>query len=95
MAEQRPASPGRRQWLAAAGASGLAGWGAPAPDVNGQKVFRGLAVTMGFGSYVAACAEVSVGPGGALKVHRIVAATDPGHAVNPQQIEAQIEGSFV
>ena len=31
---------------------------------------------------------------GALKVHRIVAATDPGHAVNPQQIEAQVEGSF-
>ncbi len=72
-----------------------AGWGKPAPDVNGQKVFRGLCVTHGFGSYVAACAEVSVGPGGALKVHRIVAATDPGHAVNPQQIEAQIEGSFV
>ena len=32
---------------------------------------------------------------GHLKIHRIVAATDPGHAVNPQQIEAQIEGSFV
>ena len=31
---------------------------------------------------------------GVLKVHRIVAATDPGHAVNPQQIEAQVEGSF-
>ena len=29
-----------------------------------------------------------------LKIHRIVAATDCGHAVNPQQIEAQIEGSF-
>ena len=24
-----------------------------------------------------------------------MAATDPGHAVNPQQIEAQVEGSFV
>ena len=32
---------------------------------------------------------------GKLKIHRIVAATDPGHAVNPQQIEAQVEGSFV
>ena len=49
---------------------------------------------MGFGSYVAACAEVSVSPEGELKIHRIVAATDPGHAVNPQQIEAQVEGSF-
>ncbi|WP_088287001.1 molybdopterin cofactor-binding domain-containing protein [Ideonella sp. A 288] len=71
-----------------------AGWGTPAPDVNGQKVFRGLAQTMGFGSYVAACAEVSVSAEGALTVHRIVAATDCGHAVNPQQIEAQVEGSF-
>jgi isoquinoline 1-oxidoreductase beta subunit len=71
-----------------------AGWGRPAPDVNGMKVYRGLAQTMGFGSYVAACAEVSVSSDGELKIHRIVAATDPGHAVNPQQIEAQVEGSF-
>ena len=40
------------------------------------------------------CAEVSVNDDGKLKIHRIVAATDPGHAVNPQQIEAQVEGSF-
>jgi isoquinoline 1-oxidoreductase beta subunit len=67
-----------------------AGWGKPAP----AGVYRGLAQTMGFGSYVAACAEVSVSPTGTLKIHRIVAATDPGYAVNPQQIEAQVEGSF-
>jgi isoquinoline 1-oxidoreductase subunit beta len=72
-----------------------ANWGRPAPDLNGRKVFRGLAVTHGFGSYVAACAEVSVNAEGELKIHRIVASTDPGHAVNPQQIEAQVEGSFV
>ena len=67
-----------------------AGWGKPAAP----GVFRGLAQTHGFGSYVAACAEVSVSNEGVVKVHRIVAATDSGHAVNPQQIEAQIEGSF-
>ncbi len=66
------------------------GWGQPAP----AGVFRGLAQTMGYGSYVAACAEVSVSAQGVLKVLRIVAATDPGYAVNPQQIEAQVEGSF-
>lgn len=66
-------------------------WDKPAP----KGVYRGLAQTMGFGSYVAACAEVSVSKDGKLKIHRIVAATDPGHAVNPQQIEAQVEGSFV
>ena len=70
-------------------------WGSTPKDVNGQKVYRGLAQTHGFGSYVAACAEVSVSAAGELKIHRIVAATDSGYAVNPQQIEAQVEGSFV
>jgi isoquinoline 1-oxidoreductase beta subunit len=68
-----------------------AGWGKPRP--KGRHL--GLAQIMGFGSYVAACAEVSVSKKGDLKIHRIVAATDPGHAVNPQQIAAQVEGSFV
>jgi isoquinoline 1-oxidoreductase beta subunit len=72
-----------------------AGWGRPAPAVDGRAVFRGLATAKGFGSYVAACAEVSVDDGGGLTIHRIVAATDCGVAVNPQQIEAQVEGSFV
>jgi isoquinoline 1-oxidoreductase subunit beta len=67
-----------------------AGWGKPAS----QGVFRGLAQAMAFGSYVAACAEVSVN-GDKVKVHRIVAATDPGYAVNPAQIERQVAGSFV
>ncbi len=68
-----------------------AGWGKPAP----QGVHRGLAQMKSFGSYVAACAEISVSGGDKVKVHRIVAATDPGHAVNPAQIERQIAGSFV
>ena len=34
-------------------------------------------------------------PDGVLKIHRIVAATDPGTAVNPAQIERQVSGSFV
>jgi isoquinoline 1-oxidoreductase beta subunit len=66
------------------------GWGKPAPA--GQ--FRGLAQFMGYGSYVAGAAEVSV-DNNKVKVHRIVAATDPGYAVNPAQIERQICGSFV
>ena len=66
------------------------GWDKPAP----QGVHRGLCQHMGFGSYTAAAAEVSV-DGGKVKIHRIVAATDPGHAVNPDQIAAQVEGSFV
>jgi isoquinoline 1-oxidoreductase beta subunit len=72
-----------------AAAQGI-GWGSPAPEGR----HRGLAQIMGFGSYVAAAAEVSV-TDGRLRIHRIVAATDPGHAVNPAQIERQVEGSFV
>jgi isoquinoline 1-oxidoreductase beta subunit len=68
-----------------------AGWGKPAP----QGVHRGLAQMMAFGSYVAACAEVSVTDGNKVKIQRIVCATDPGHAVNPAQIERQVAGSFV
>jgi len=49
---------------------------------------------MGYGSYVAAAAEISV-DGDKIKLHRIVAATDPGYAVNPAQIERQVAGSFV
>ncbi len=67
-----------------------AGWGKPAAE----GVHRGLAQCTAFGSHIAACAEVSV-TDGQLKIHRIVAATDCGYAVNPQQIEAQVEGSFV
>jgi isoquinoline 1-oxidoreductase beta subunit len=68
-----------------------AGWGKPAAP----GVHRGLAHCTAFGSHIAGCAEVSVSDDGKLKIHRIVAATDCGHAVNPQQIEAQVEGSFV
>ena len=55
----------------------------------------GLAVFHAFGSDVAACAEVTVEANDALRIKRIVAATDPGICVNPQQTEAQVEGSFV
>ncbi len=68
-----------------------AGWGTPPP----KGVFRGIAQQMGYGSYVAAVADVSVSSDGLLTIHRIVGATDPGHVVNPAQAERQISGSFV
>ena len=52
----------------------------------------GASILHSFGSYVAACAEVSVDDDGKLSMDRIVAATDCGTAVNPQQIEAQVQG---
>lgn len=65
------------------------GWG------NEDGKSRGLCAFYSFGSYTAACAEVTVDDAGQLKIHRIVAATDPGYAVNPQQVDAQVAGSFV
>ena len=66
-----------------------ADWGKPLP----AGVHRGCAQFMGYGSYSAAVAEVSVDGQGKLKVHRLVLALNCGHAVNPQQIAAQVEGS--
>jgi isoquinoline 1-oxidoreductase beta subunit len=66
-----------------------AGWGKPLP----AGVHRGIAQFMGYGSYSAAVAEVSVSDQGKLKVHRMVLALNCGHAVNPDQIAAQVEGS--
>ncbi len=67
-----------------------AGYDKPLP----KGIYRGIAQIMGFGSYVAAVAEVSV-TNGQVKIHRIVGGTNCGHAVNPEQVMRQIEGSFV
>ena len=66
-----------------------AGWGTPLPAGR----HRGIAQFMGYGSYSAAVAEVSVDARGKVKVHRMVLALNCGHAVNPDQIAAQVEGS--
>src|SRR6266436_3201968 len=70
-------------------AAAKADWGKPLP----AGVHRGIAQFMGYGSYSAAVAEVSVSGEGKLKVHRLVMAINCGHAVNPDQIAAQVEGS--
>ena len=66
-----------------------ADWGKPLP----AGVHRGVAQFMGYGSYSAAVAEVSVSNDGKVKVHRMVLALNCGHAVNTGQIAAQVEGS--
>jgi isoquinoline 1-oxidoreductase beta subunit len=70
-------------------AAAKADWGKPLP----AGVHRGVAQFMGYGSYSAAVAEVSVNGEGNVRVHRMVLALDCGHAVNPAQIAAQVEGS--
>jgi isoquinoline 1-oxidoreductase beta subunit len=70
-------------------AADKAGWGKPLP----AGVHRGIAQFMGYASYSAAVAEVSVSDKGEVKVLRMVLALNCGHAVNPDQIAAQVEGS--
>jgi isoquinoline 1-oxidoreductase beta subunit len=66
----------------------MARWNEPAP----QGVSRGLAVAESYGSFVAQVAEVRTG-GGAITVERVYAAIDCGRAINPGQVEAQIQGA--
>jgi len=78
--------------LAVLNAAAEAGdWGKPLPT----GVFRGIAQFMGYASYSAATAEVSVSAKGEVRIHRMVFALDSGHVVNPAQVKAQIEGSVI
>lgn len=65
-----------------------AGWGSPLPARHG----RGISVQFAYGSYVSQVAEVEVAADGSVKVKRIVCAVDCGMYVNPDTIEAQVQG---
>jgi isoquinoline 1-oxidoreductase beta subunit len=72
-----------------------AGWGRPLKPVAGRKVGRGVSTQFAFGSYMSQVAEVSVGPDGDVRVHRVVCAVDCGQNINPDTIVAQMEGGIV
>jgi isoquinoline 1-oxidoreductase beta subunit len=72
-----------------------AGWGRPLKPVAGRKVGRGVSTQFAFGSYMSQVAEVSVGPDGDVRVHRVVCAVDCGQNINPDGIIAQMEGGIV
>jgi len=70
----------------------MANWGHP--GVSGAT--HGLAFNGNdVGSIVAQIAEVSVGSGGEIKVHKVYCAVDPGDVVNPDIVKAQIEGGIL
>ncbi|MCC5861387.1 MAG: xanthine dehydrogenase family protein molybdopterin-binding subunit [Gammaproteobacteria bacterium] len=66
-------------------------WGGSLPSGHG----RGVAISACFGSYIAQVAEVSIGPEGRLRVHRIDCALDCGQMVNPDTVRAQVEGGIL
>lgn len=65
-----------------------AGWGSPLPARHG----RGVSVQFAYGSYASQVAEVEVAADGSVKIKRIVCAIDCGMYINPDTIEAQIQG---
>jgi isoquinoline 1-oxidoreductase beta subunit len=67
------------------------GWGKKLPPGSG----RGVAGLYGFGSYVAHVAEVTVAKDGTLKIDRVVVAVDCGQVINPDMLEAQVEGGVI
>jgi isoquinoline 1-oxidoreductase beta subunit len=68
-------------------AAKASGWGAPLPE----GVHRGIALQDSHGSYAAAVFEVQVSPAGEIDIRRVVVAVDPGHVVNPDSAEAQVQ----
>lgn len=70
----------------------MSSWRSGADAVDGQGRALGVAVVHSFGSTVAQVVEASI-EGGQPRVHRVWCAVDCGIAVNPQAIEAQVQGS--
>ncbi len=69
-----------------------AGWGTSLP----QGVGRGIAYHATWGvTHVAQVAEVSVDGDGKVRAQRVVCAVDCGTPVNPDVIEAQMEGGII
>ena len=68
-----------------------ADWGQSLP----QRVGRGVSVQFVFGTYMAQVAEVEVSKNGAVRVRRVVCAVDCGTVVNPDTVQAQIQGAII
>jgi isoquinoline 1-oxidoreductase beta subunit len=66
-----------------------AGWG----DALPANTYRGIAVETSYGSHCAQVVEVKVNGDGTFRLLRVVCAIDPGHVVNPDTINAQVESA--
>ncbi|TDY20072.1 isoquinoline 1-oxidoreductase beta subunit [Paraburkholderia sp. BL6665CI2N2] len=62
---------------------------------DGTPRARGVALHEAFGSVVAQVAEVSIGPGEKIRVHRVICVIDCGMPVNPNLIRQQMESAVV
>ncbi|SAK85450.1 aldehyde oxidase [Caballeronia fortuita] len=62
---------------------------------QGQGKGRGVSVMHAFGSFFAMVADVTVDKNGAVGVDRVVCAVDCGMVVNPNTVEAQVQGGII
>jgi len=69
----------------------MSNWHAKLPQGQG----RGISLVDNHGAIGGHVAEVSVDSQGAVRVTRVFAATDAYHVVNPNLVEAQIEGGVI
>jgi CO/xanthine dehydrogenase Mo-binding subunit len=76
-------------------AAAKAGWDRPLPKVDGLRLGRGVALGMSMGTLICAIVEVGVTPQGDVRLRRGVVAADCGQVVNPNTIEAQLQGGLV
>ena len=67
------------------------GWGQPLPSRTG----RGISVQPAFGSFIATVVEAEVDEKGEVRLRRVTSAVDTGIAVNPDTIEAQLQGGLI
>lgn len=67
------------------------GWG----SAGGDRIGRGVALGSPFGSHICAMVEVEVTAQGEIRLRRAVAAIDCGLVVNPNTVEAQIQGGLI
>lgn len=76
-------------------AAAKAGWDRPLPKVDGLRLGRGVALGTSMGTLICAIVEVGVTPQGDVRLRRGVVAADCGQVVNPNTIEAQLQGGLV
>jgi isoquinoline 1-oxidoreductase beta subunit len=66
-------------------------WGETLP----ARVGRGVCAQPSFGSFIATVVEAEVDEQGEIHLRRVISAVDTGIAVNPDTIEAQLQGGLI
>jgi isoquinoline 1-oxidoreductase subunit beta len=66
------------------------GWNSPAPEGH----YRGIAYAEAFNTHLAHVVELSVSKDRQVKIHKVICATDPGIALDPEIASNSLEGGI-